>query len=76
MEEKLLEFIRNEFLDDQDIDISVDTKLVSSGIVDSFSLVSLQTFIEREFGKLIPAPRMTVDRFDTIRQIVAVINQQ
>jgi len=59
MQEKLLEFIRDEFLDDPDTEIDEHTKLISSGIIDSFSLVSLQSYIEREFGKKIPAPRIT-----------------
>jgi len=75
MEEKLIEFIKDEFLDDPDTEIDADTKLISGGMIDSFSLVSLQTFIEAEFGKKIPAPRITAKSFDTVRQMVEVINQ-
>ncbi|MFA7097188.1 MAG: acyl carrier protein [Gammaproteobacteria bacterium] len=75
MEEKLIEFIIDEFLDDPDTEITQDTKLISSGLIDSFSLVSLQTYIEQEFGKKIPAPRITAESFDTVRQMVEVINQ-
>ena len=75
MEEKLIEFIKDEFLDDPDTVIDVDTKLISGGMIDSFSLVSLQTFIEAEFGKKIPAPRITAQSFDTVRQMVQVISQ-
>ena len=75
MEEKLIEFVIDEFLDDPDTEITQDTKLISSGLIDSFSLVSLQTYIEKEFGKKIPAPRITAESFDTVRQMVEVINQ-
>lgn len=75
MEERLIEFIIDEFLDDPDIEITQDTKLISSGMIDSFSLVSLQAFIEKEFGKKIPAQRITSESFDTIRQMIEVINQ-
>ncbi|MDD2231204.1 MAG: acyl carrier protein [Candidatus Cloacimonetes bacterium] len=75
MEEKLIEFIRDEFLDDPDTELSADTKLISSGLIDSFSLVSLQTYIEKEFGKKIPAPRITAESFDTVRHMIEVINQ-
>lgn len=75
MEELLLEFIRDEFLDDPDTGIDVDTKLISGGYIDSFSLVSLQSYIEREFGKRIPAPRITAESFDSIRQMVQIITQ-
>ncbi len=75
MQEKLIEFIRYEFLTDPDTVIDIDTKLISSGLIDSFSLVSLQSFIEKEFGKRIPAPRITAQTFDTIRQMMEIINQ-
>jgi len=75
MQDKLIEFIRDEFLDDPETEIDIDTKLISSGLIDSFSLVSLQTFIEKEFGKRIPAPRITAETFDTIRQMAEIINQ-
>lgn len=73
MEEKLIEFIRDEFLDDPDMEINAETKLISSGMIDSFSLVSLQGFIEREFGKKIPAPKITAESFDTVEQMTAII---
>ncbi len=75
MEEKLIAFVRHEFLEDPDMEITSETKLISSGLIDSFSLVSLQTFISKEFGKNIPAPKITAQSFDTIRQMVEIINQ-
>lgn len=74
MHEKLINFIKSEFLTDDEIEIKPETKLISSGIIDSFSLVSLQLYIEREFGKKIPNPRMTVENCDTVNQIIELIN--
>lgn len=51
MEERLIEFIKSEFITEEDIQITAETKLISGGIIDSFSLFSLQAYIEREFGK-------------------------
>ena len=75
MEEKLIAFITHEFLSDDNVEITEDTKLISSGLIDSFSLVSLQTFINKEFGKRIPAPKITAESFDTIRQMIKIIEQ-
>lgn len=75
MEEKLINFIRKEFLTDPETIILPETPLISSGMIDSFSLVSLQRFIEDEFGKRIPAPRITSASFDTVKQMVTIINQ-
>lgn len=75
MEEKLIAFIREEFLPDPAQVITIDTSLLSSGLVDSFSLVSLQVFIEKEFGKKIPAPKITAKSFDTVRKMIQVIEE-
>ena len=75
MEEKIIAFIKKEYLTDPDEEITADTKLISSGLVDSFSLVSLQAYIAREFGKQIPAPRITAQSFDTVRQMIDIIQQ-
>jgi acyl carrier protein len=75
MEKKLIEFIKNEFVTDPEIEISPDTKLISSGIVDSFSLFSLQSYIEREFGKKIPPPVITAESFDTVKQMIEIIGK-
>lgn len=73
MEAKLIQFIKREFLSDPDLEITAETRLISSGLVDSFSLVSLQRFIESEFGVLVPAPRITAETFDTVGQMIEVI---
>ena len=73
MEEKLIAFIKDEFVSDPSTVITADTKLLSTGLIDSFSLVSLQSYIAKEFGKRIPAPRITVESFDTVRQIMDII---
>ncbi len=75
MEQKLIQFIKHEFLDDPSIEITPDTKLISTGMIDSFSLVSLQKFIEKEFGKIIPAPKITAESFDSVKQMLQVIRQ-
>lgn len=73
MEEKLITFIKDEFVSDPSAVITADTRLLSTGLIDSFSLVSLQVFIDKEFGKKIPAPRITMESFDTVRQIMGII---
>lgn len=75
MEEKLINFIKSEYLDDENNEITKDTKLISAGLIDSFSLVSLRSFIEKEFGVSIPAPKITAESFDTVAQMIEIINQ-
>lgn len=75
MDDKLIAFIKEEFLNDADQTLTLHTKLISSGLIDSFSLVSLRVFIRKEFGKDIPAPKITAESFDTGSQMVNIINQ-
>jgi acyl carrier protein len=75
MHERLIAFIEEEFLTEPGTTITGDTRLISSGMIDSFSLVSLQVFIEKEFGKTIPAPAITRESFDTVNKMVEVIRQ-
>jgi len=75
MEQKLLTFIKREFIAEPDFEITLDTNLISSGLIDSFSLVSLQKFIEKEFSKRIPAPKINAESFDTVRKMLDIIGQ-
>lgn len=75
MEQKLIEFIKLSIIEDPEIEIKPDTRLISSGIMDSFSLVLLQTYIEKEFGKKIPSPKITAKSFDSVSQMIEIINQ-
>lgn len=75
MENKIIAFIKNEIVNDPDIEIKPDTELISSGLIDSFSLVTLYVYIEKEFGVKIPASRIIPDTFDTVEKITSLIKQ-
>lgn len=75
MKETLIEFIKKEFLTNDEMEITEDTKLISSGLIDSFSLVSLHSYIARKFGKKIPAPKITAQNFDTVKRMIEIVTQ-
>jgi len=54
--------------------IAVDEALISSGLVDSFSLVDLALFVEETFDARIDDTELTADVFDTIEELVALIS--
>jgi acyl carrier protein len=54
--------------------IKPNTKLISSGIIDSFSLVSLWIYIKKDFGKKIPSPKMTTENCYTVDKLILLIN--
>lgn len=74
MEQKILAFVKREYLDEEDdLEIDITTPLLSSGIVDSFSMVSLKTFLERQYGVHIPDAKATPEAFDTVAKICRVV---
>jgi acyl carrier protein len=50
----ILKYVIDEYLDDDDEEITYDTPLISGGYVDSFSMVSLLVFLENKFIIKIP----------------------
>ena len=71
----ILDFVRREYLEDDDTEIDVHSPLISSGIVDSFSMVSLKTFIEKKYKLSIPDAKAGPDDFDTVDQIANLVTQ-
>ena len=76
MKEMILEYIRNEYLDEEDeVEIDENTPLISSGIVDSFSMVSLKRFLEKKYSVTIPDKEATPQAFDTVNSIIGLVNR-
>lgn len=72
----VLDYVIREYLEDEDErEITETTPLISSGIVDSFSMVSLKRFLERKYGIRIPEAEATPEAFDTVQHIVALVRQ-
>lgn len=78
MKEMILEYIRNEYLDDEDdedIELDENTPLISSGIVDSFSMVSLKRFLEKKCDISLPDEEATPEAFDNVNSILGLIQK-
>ncbi len=77
MKQMILDYIRNEYIDDDDDDVELDenTKLISGGIVDSFSMVSLKRFLEKKYQISIPDEEASPEAFDTVTSIIALVNR-
>jgi acyl carrier protein len=71
----ILNYIKAEYIDEEDDDISYDTPLISNGYVDSFSMVSLLVFLENKFKIKIPPDRATPEAFNTVNNIVTLVKQ-
>jgi len=75
MKELVLNYVIKEYIDDDDATITYETPLISSGYVDSFSMVSLLVFLENKFKIKIPPSKATPEAFDSVNNIVALVNQ-
>ena len=75
MKDVVLKYVRNEYLEDEDEELGYDTPLISGGIVDSFSIVSLKRFLENKYKISIPDDKATPEAFDSVNTIVVLVNQ-
>ena len=65
-----------EYLEEGDErEITETTPLISGGIVDSFSMVSLKRFLEKKYDIQIPDADATPEAFDTVQSIVALVQR-
>jgi acyl carrier protein len=72
----LIDYVKKEYLDeDSDQSIDENTKLISGGIVDSFSMVSLKMFLEKKFKITIPDDRATPEAFDSVNAIMKPLHE-
>lgn len=72
----ILNYVKNEYLEDgDDREITYDTPLISGGIVDSFSMVSLKVFLETKYNIQIPDAKATPEAFDSINNIVNLLKE-
>jgi len=70
------DYIVREYLEEgDDRQITETTPLISGGIVDSFSMVSLKRFLERKYQVQIPDTCATPDAFDTVKNIVELVHR-
>ena len=68
--------IAEELLNQPEKVISADEKLVSSGLIDSFKLVDLSILIEDSYGVILDDSELNADKFDTLGELVALINSR
>lgn len=75
MQKVVLEYVIEEYVEDEDDELTVDTPLISGGIVDSFSMVSLKRFLENKYGIQIPDDKATPEAFDTVNKICDLVKE-
>ena len=53
--------------------IEADTLLFSSGLLDSFSMIELVSFLEKETGTRVKPTEVTLENFDSISRMLSFL---
>ena len=69
------DYVTREYLEDDSEPLTYDTPLISGGIVDSFSMVSLKRFLENKYQIQIPDDQATPEAFDSVNKIVTLVEE-
>jgi acyl carrier protein len=75
LKEVILQYVTKEYLEDDSEPIDYETPLISGGIVDSFSMVSLKRFLENKYSIQIPDDKATPEAFDSVNKIAALVEE-
>ena len=66
-------YISSEILKQPNRSLTADEPLITSGLIDSFSLIDLSLYIEDNFDVKIDDTELNSDTFDTLEQLVGLI---
>ena len=69
----VLKYVIEEYAEDETDQITYDTPLISGGIVDSFSMVSLKRFLENKYKISIPDEKASPEAFDSVNKITDLV---
>jgi len=76
MTETILDYVRREYADSlQGTEVAADTPLISSGLIDSLSMVSLKVFLDQTYRLRIPDREASAEAFDSVGSIVAMLRR-
>lgn len=69
----ILDYLRDAVLLDPAEEIPLDESLLEARVLDSYGVVDLVTFLEREFGVTIPDEDLTKEKLGSIRKMAKYV---
>ena len=75
-EKTILDYVRDELLEDPDEEISPDTSLFQSRILDSLNLVRLIGFLEETFNIKINTSEVIIENLDSVRNMLKFLDKK
>jgi len=73
---QLEKYIATQILKQPNRKIATDEKLISSGLIDSFSLMDLALFVEDTFGVRVEDTELNAQTFDNLSQLASLIESR
>jgi len=70
----LKQYITDEILDKQNVDLQDEDQLVGGGFISSLGVVQLVSFIEEKFGVTVPYEDVTVENFRNLKTLSEFVN--
>ncbi len=74
--QRIAQYITNQILKQPKRTLKPEEPLISSGLVDSFSLVDLSLYIEKEFKVYIDNTELNAQTFDTLAQLASLVQSR
>jgi len=75
VEQKLKHFIAAELMYADDDALSAEEPLLGSGIVDSLGIMRLVSYIEEEFGVVVPEEDLVPEHFQSVNRLAAFVER-
>ncbi len=75
IENGLINFLKNDILEDVTADINVQDDLLTTGLVDSLGLMRMVRYLEKELDILVPFEDITLENFKSVKHIIIYVNQ-
>ena len=75
LKEVILKYVNAEYVEEGGDPVTYDTPLISGGIVDSFSMVSLKRFLENKYKISLPDNEATPEAFDSVDKIAVLVRK-
>jgi len=73
LKDVIRDYVTKEYLEADSDPLDNETPLISGGIVDSFSMVSLKRFLENRYQIQIPDNEATPEAFDSVNKIARLV---
>jgi acyl carrier protein len=65
----LLDYVKKELLRGRNANLTVDTDLLGTGIVDSLGVLQIVAFVDERLAKQIPDEDVTYENFHSVRAL-------